>query len=71
VTSLNFIRRCKELRMPLADIKKLVAVQSAHCAQIEALIVEQLAQIHIAQYELQQLEKHLQALANCCDRKHD
>jgi MerR family copper efflux transcriptional regulator len=72
VAPLNFIRRCKELRMPLADIKRLVAVQSdgnAPCAQVDDLIVEQLAQIHIAQYELQQLEKNLRALADCCDRK--
>lgn len=69
IGSLNFIRRCKELRMPLADIKKLVAVQSdgnAPCAEVDSLISQQLEQIHIAQYELQQLEKNLQALANCC-----
>ena len=69
VGSLNFIRRCKELRMPLVDIKKLVAVQSdgnAPCAGVDSLIYQQLEQIHTAQYELQQLEEHLQALANCC-----
>ena len=72
VTSLNFIRRCKELRMPLSDIKRLVAVQNdgnAPCAEVDALISKQLEQIHIAQYELQQLEHNLQALANCCDNK--
>ena len=72
VELLNFIRRCKELRMPLADIKRLVGVQSdgnAPCAQVDALISKQLEQIHIAQYELRQLEKNLQALANCCDNK--
>ena len=60
IGSLNFIRRCKELRMPLADIKKLVAVQSdgnAPCAEVDSLISQQLEQIHTAQYELQQLEK--------------
>lgn len=72
VASLNFIRRCKKLRIPLADIKTLVAVQNdgnAPCAQVDALISHQLEQIHIAQYELQQLEKNLQALANCCDNQ--
>ena len=37
VSSLNFIRRCKELRMPLADIKRLVSIQSddnAPCAEL-------------------------------------
>lgn len=73
VSSLKFIRRCKELRMPLADIKRLVAVQSdgnAPCAQVDALISQQLEQIRIAQYELLQLEKNLQALANCCGNEH-
>ena len=73
VSSLKFIRRCKELRMPLADIKRLVAVQSdgnAPCAQVDTLISQQLEQIRIAQYELLQLEKNLQALANCCGNKH-
>lgn len=72
VASLNFIRRCKELRMPLADITRLVAVQSdgnAPCAQVDALILQQLEKIRITQYELQQLEQHLQALASCCDNK--
>jgi MerR family copper efflux transcriptional regulator len=72
VVSLNFIRRCKELRMPLADIKRLVAVQSdgnAPCEQVDRLIAQQLEQIHIALYELQQLEQNLQSLANCCDHK--
>ena len=55
--------------MPLADIKRLLAVQSdgnAPCAQVDGLISQQLEQIRIAQYELQQLEQNLQALANCC-----
>ncbi|MFT6898853.1 MAG: MerR family copper efflux transcriptional regulator [Paraglaciecola sp.] len=72
VPSLNFIRRCKELRMPLADIKRLVAVQgdgNAPCAQVDALIARQLEQIRVTQYELAQLEKNLQALVNCCDHK--
>jgi MerR family copper efflux transcriptional regulator len=72
VVSLNFIRRCKELRMPLADIKRLVAVQSdgnAPCEQVDRLIAQQLEKIHIALYELQQLEQNLQSLANCCDHK--
>ncbi|MAD18045.1 MAG: MerR family transcriptional regulator [Alteromonadaceae bacterium] len=70
VSSLNFIRRCKELRMPLADIKRLVAVQSdsnAPCAEVDALITQQLEQIRVAQYELQQLEKNLQGLADSCE----
>ncbi|MDO6561406.1 Cd(II)/Pb(II)-responsive transcriptional regulator [Paraglaciecola chathamensis] len=70
VSSLNFIRRCKELRMPLADIKRLVSIQSddnAPCAEVDALITQQLEKIRVAQYELQQLEKNLQGLANSCD----
>jgi DNA-binding transcriptional MerR regulator len=72
VSSLNFIRRCKELRMPLADIKKLVTVQSdenAPCAEVDALIAQQLEQIRVAQYELQQLEKNLKTLADSCNHK--
>jgi len=72
VSSLKFIRRCKELRMPLTDIKRLVTVQSdgdAPCSEVDALIFQQLEQIRIAQYELQELEKNLKALANCCEKK--
>ncbi|WP_166425902.1 Cd(II)/Pb(II)-responsive transcriptional regulator [Paraglaciecola sp. 20A4] len=72
VLSLNFIRRCKELRMPLADIKTLVAVQSdsnASCSQVDALIAQQLEKIQVAQYELQLLEQNLQSLVNCCENE--
>lgn len=72
VSSLNFIRRCKELRMPLSDIKRLVSIQSdgnAPCAEVDALITQQLEKIRVAQYELQLLEKNLQALANSCDNQ--
>ena len=57
--------------MPLADIKRLVAVQSdsnAPCAEVDALIAQQLEQIRVAQYELQQLEKNLQGLADSCEQ---
>lgn len=73
VSSLKFIRRCKELHIPLIDIKKLVAVQSdgnAPCAEVDALIFKQLEKIRVAQYELQQLEQNLKALANCCEHRH-
>ncbi len=70
VSSLKFIRRCKDLRMPLADIQTLVAVQndeSASCEQVDALILRQLEQIQIAQAELRLLEGNLRDLANCCE----
>jgi DNA-binding transcriptional MerR regulator len=73
ISSLNFIRRCKELHIPLADIKRLVAVQSdgnAPCAEVDALIFQQLEKIRVVQYELQQLEQNLKALANCCENQH-
>ncbi|WP_201751681.1 Cd(II)/Pb(II)-responsive transcriptional regulator [Paraglaciecola mesophila] len=72
VSSLNFIRRCKELRMPLSDIKRLVSLQNddnAPCAEVDALINLQLEKIRVAQYELQQLEKNLQTLADSCSHK--
>ncbi|GAC29502.1 MerR family transcriptional regulator [Brumicola pallidula] len=72
VSLLKFIRRCKELRIPLADIKRLVVVQSSGndpCKQVDTIIFQQLEKIRIAQYELHQLEQNLKTLANCC--KHE
>ncbi|GAB55496.1 HTH-type transcriptional regulator hmrR [Glaciecola punicea ACAM 611] len=72
VTSLKFIRRCKELRIPLADIKRLVVVQgsgNAPCRQVDTIIFQQLEKIRVAQYELEQLERNLKTLANCCDHE--
>ncbi|PKI03556.1 MerR family transcriptional regulator [Glaciecola sp. 33A] len=69
VSLLKFIRRCKELRIPLADIKRLVVVQrsgNGPCKQVDAIIFQQLEKIRIAQYELHQLEQNLKTLANCC-----
>ncbi|WP_125721929.1 MerR family transcriptional regulator [Pseudoalteromonas rubra] len=68
VDTLIFIRRCRELNIPLDDIKRLVEVQAdpnASCAVVDKIIAEQLAQVQRAQRELALLEQSLQTLASC------
>lgn len=74
VDTLIFIRRCRELNIPLDDIKRLVEVQAdpnASCAVVDKIIAEQLAQVQRAQRELALLEQSLQTLASCSGEQVD
>lgn len=71
VETLIFIRRCRELNIPLDDIKQLIDAQAeptASCALVDEIIANQLARIKQTQQELALLEASLTAMA-CCSQQ--
>lgn len=70
---LAFIRHCRALDMPLAEIKRLlafVAHPEADCGDINRLIDAQLARVRARLQSLRALEKQLAALRTRCDAGH-
>lgn len=66
---LIFIRRCRELNIPIQDIKQLVQVQQnpeTSCATVDFIIAEQLQRVRQMQQELNQLERTLSSLVTSC-----
>ncbi len=66
---LHFIRHCRALDMPLADVKRLldfVAHPEADCRDIDQLIEEQLARVRERLKSMRILEKQLTTLRNQC-----
>ncbi|WDE01588.1 MerR family transcriptional regulator [Thalassomonas actiniarum] len=69
VERLIFIRRCRELKIPLEDIKTLIQVQSdktSSCREVDSLIEQQLEKVRRTISELNQLEQTLHALSTSC-----
>lgn len=69
VERLIFIRRCRELQIPLDQIKILIQVQSdttKSCGEVDLLIEQQLEKVRKTISELMQLEKTLHSLATSC-----
>lgn len=69
VERLVFIRRCRELQIPLDELKVLVQLQmdkQAPCAKIDQIIQNQLEKIRGTIQELVRLEESLNELAQCC-----
>jgi Cd(II)/Pb(II)-responsive transcriptional regulator len=70
---LAFIRHCRALDMPLAEVKRLldfVAHPEADCGDINRLIDEQLARVRARLKSMHALEKQLAALRARCDAGH-
>lgn len=68
VQRLIFIRRCRDLLIPLAQIRQLVVVQmdkTASCREVERIVDAQLEKVHKTQAELALLERSLSSLASC------
>lgn len=66
---LIFIRRCRELQIPLEQIKRLIAVQldpKSSCQEVDALIEQQLGKVRKTIAELILLEQTLHTLATSC-----
>lgn len=66
---LVFIRRCRELQIPIQELKKLVRVQmdqQAPCAEVDQIIKAQLTKVRARIDELRQLEESLTELAHSC-----
>ena len=69
INRLSFIRRCRELQIPIAQIKILVQVQmdeKAPCKEVDLLIARQLKNVQNTIIELTLLEQTLSALAYSC-----
>lgn len=67
--TLVFIRRCRELNIPIKDIKQLVDVKrrpDASCATVDGVIAEQLERVQQMQRELTQLGQTLSSLISSC-----
>jgi len=66
---LIFIRWCRELQIPLEQIKTLIQVQTdktSSCSEVDALIAQQLEKVRQTISELTLLEKTLHTLATSC-----
>ena len=69
VDNLIFIRRCRELQIPLEKIKILIQVQTdttSSCSEVDLLIEQQLDNVRKTINELSLLEKTLHTLAKSC-----
>lgn len=67
---LNFIRHCRSLDLPLAQVRQLLelaAQPGRACAEADALLDRHIAQVRRRLQELQALERQLVALRRQCD----
>jgi DNA-binding transcriptional MerR regulator len=70
---LNFIRHCRSLDMPLADVRQLIdlsASKSVSCEQVDALVQSHLERVRAKLSALSALENQLSALRSQCDSGH-
>lgn len=67
---LAFVRHCRALDMPLADVKRLLQALEGHGEDVDALVQAQLARVRARVQSLQALEHQLVALQARCDADH-
>lgn len=70
---LSFVRHCRALDIPLADIKKLLDFTDSSqddCADVDQLVDEQIARVRARLKSLKALEKQLTALRARCSERH-
>lgn len=70
---LSFIRHCRALDMPLADVQRLLSFvdrPQADCGDINRLIDEHLARVRARLKSMRALEKQLTALRRHCAADH-
>lgn len=66
---LAFIRHCRALDMPLAEVQRLLGFlddPDAHCQHVDGLVDEQLARVRARLKSLRALEKQLLRLRERC-----
>ena len=66
---LNFVRHCRSLDMPLAEIKRLIDLSgdaSVSCDEVDALVRGHLEQVRAKRAALEALEARLSALSAQC-----
>lgn len=73
VERIQFIRHCRLLGMPLADVRRLVQLardRGAPCAEVNRMIDTQLERVRIKRRDLETLERQLTGLrAQCRTRR--
>lgn len=73
VASLSFVRHCRALDIPLADVLRLLAFSSTageDCGDINQLVDEQIQRVRARLKSLKALEKQLTVLRGRCHEKH-
>jgi len=73
VERLNFIRHCRSLDMPLAEIKRLIDLSSdekVSCEDVDQLVKTHLERVRAKRIALQALEAQLATLASQCASGH-
>lgn len=66
---LEFVKHCRNLNIPLSDIKRLIELKQSpeeSCSSVDALIDDQLKLVNQRMIELESLRKELQIMANAC-----
>ena len=70
---LNFVRHCRSLDMPLAEIRRLIELsrdRRVSCDEVNALVRSHLERVHAKRQALQALETQLEALSAQCASGH-
>jgi Cd(II)/Pb(II)-responsive transcriptional regulator len=70
---LSFIRHCRALDMPLADVKRLLRFvddPQGHCLNVDALVDDQLSRVRARLKSMRALEKQLLQLRSRCNGEH-
>jgi Cd(II)/Pb(II)-responsive transcriptional regulator len=70
---LNFVRHCRSLDMPLAEIKRLIDLSSdqrVSCDEVDGLVCAHLERVRAKRVALQALEAQLAALSAQCASGH-
>ena len=70
---LNFVRHCRALDMPLAEIKRLIHLstdKTVSCDEVNALVRVHLGRVQAKRRSLEELEKQLTALNAQCATGH-
>jgi Cd(II)/Pb(II)-responsive transcriptional regulator len=70
---LTFVRHCRSLDMPLAEVKRLIDLSSdraVSCEQVDQLVRSHLERVRAKRAALQNLETQLEALSAQCAAGH-
>jgi Cd(II)/Pb(II)-responsive transcriptional regulator len=70
---LNFVRHCRSLDMPLAEIRRLIDLSrdtAVSCEDVDALVRAHLGRVRAKRAALQALEEQLSALSAQCASGH-
>jgi Cd(II)/Pb(II)-responsive transcriptional regulator len=73
VERLNFVRHCRSLDMPLAEVRRLIQLsgdKSLSCEDVDRLVRAHLERVRAKRIALQALEAQLEALSARCAADH-